>query len=163
GRRGRARAPSPRARTCSRESWDGSRIDRWTRCRLPWVRRDAGTVRSHFTGPLRNASARLRALVRLERCEPAVAPAHALGDRLGTEPLPLAQDAVEVLALVDRGIGGAEPAQTGAVAPAIVGDAARGVELDRLERTHERPAQAEPVLERLVEVLRRHVALAGEA
>src|SRR5215475_9618876 len=49
---------------------------------------------------------RLRALVRLERGKPAVAPAHARGDLIGIERLPLRQNALEILALIDGGIGG---------------------------------------------------------
>src|SRR5262249_14744223 len=135
-------------------------------CRLlPLAARDAGNSPAFLTLPVGscNASRPLPALVRLERGEPAVAPAHARRDPIGIERLPLRQDAREGLALVDRGIGAAQPAEACAIAPAVIGDAARRVQLDRLERPHERPAQAEPVLERLVEILRRHIALAGEA
>ena len=61
-----------------------------------------------------------------------------------------------------RRIGGERAIEAG-VARAIIGDTARRVELDRRERPDERPAQTQAVLDRLVEVLRRHVALADEA
>ena len=56
-----------------------------------------------------------------------------------------------------------ETAVDRAVARTIIGDAAGRVEVDGRERTHERPAQPETVRERLVHVLRRHVALAHQA
>src|SRR5678816_668108 len=62
-----------------------------------------------------------------------------------------------------RGRIGGERAIEAGVARAIIGDTTGSVELDRRERTDERPAQAQPVLDSLVEVLRRHVALADEA
>src|SRR5690606_19037953 len=46
-----------------------------------------------------------------------------------------------------------EAAEKRAVAPAIVWNAAGSIELDRLERAHERPAQAEAVSDRLVKPL----------
>ena len=52
-------------------------------------------------------------------------------------------------------------AEPGRVALAVVGDARRGVQLDRLERAHEGPAQAEAVGDRVVEVLRAHARRPG--
>ncbi len=59
-------------------------------------------------------------------------------------------------------IGRQSPVEA-AVALAVVGDAAGGVERDGLERAHERPAQAEAVRDGLVEVFRRDIALADQA
>ena len=56
----------------------------------------------------------------------------------------------------------ASSANSRAEAGAVVGDAARRVELDGLERAHERPPQAQPVADGLVEVLGRHVSLADQ-
>src|SRR5262245_22959197 len=120
-----------------------------------YLRGSSGTA----TVGRRLGRSRLRAFVRLERGEPAVAPAHALGDLLGIERLPLRQNALEIFALIDCGIGGAQPAETRAIALAIIRNPGRRVELDRLERTHERPPQAEPALERLLAVLARDRAL----
>src|SRR5215468_869747 len=98
--------------------------------------------------------------MRPERGEPAIAPAHARGDLIGGQDfLPLRQDTIEVLAVVNRWICRAQRAQTRTIAPAVVRDTARRVELDGLERPHERPAQAQSVLQRLVEILRRDVAV----
>ena len=72
--------------------------------------------------------------MRFQSGEPAVAPVHLSGDLIGIERLPLRQNAFEILALVDGGIGGAQPAQTRTIALAIVRNAARRVKLDRLER-----------------------------
>src|SRR5262245_60634494 len=85
---------------------------------------------------------------------------HARGDLIGGQDfLPLRQDTIEVLAVVNRWICRAQRAQTRTIAPAVVRDTARRVELDGLERPHERPAQAQSVLQRLVEILRRDVAV----
>ena len=64
---------------------------------------------------------RLRALVRLERCEAAVAPSHACRDLIGVRrSLPQRQQARELLARIDRRVGGAQPRKARAVAFAVV-------------------------------------------
>ena len=49
------------------------------------------------------------------------------------------------------------------VAPAVVGDPARCIQLDGFKRTHEGPAQAQSVADRVVEILRTDVAFLHEA
>ena len=51
---------------------------------------------------------------------------------------------------------GREPLIKAAVTCAIVGHSTRCIELDRFERPHERPAQAETIAHCLVEIVRRH-------
>src|SRR5262249_34215397 len=81
---------------------------------------------------------RLRAIMELERGKPAIAPTHARGDLIGRQYFfPLREDMRELLALVNRGICRAQRAQARTIAPAVIGDAARRVELDGLERPHE--------------------------
>src|ERR1700758_2082720 len=99
----------------------------------------------------------------LERGKPAIAPTHARGDLIGRQGfVPLRQDATEVLAFVDSGICRAQRAQARTVAPTVIRDAAWRVELDGLKRPHESPAQAQSVLQRLVEILRRDVAVLNQ-
>src|SRR6202023_1140533 len=91
---------------------------------------------------------RLRLFVRPQRREPPVAPARARGKLLAAgRPAPFAKDARDVALAVDLGTAGRglQAAVEAGVACAIVGDPAGRVELDRFERPHERPAQAEPV------------------
>src|SRR3712207_4747054 len=75
---------------------------------------------------------------------------------------PSGQDASHVLRLEYRGRRriGRDPLPGVTITQAVVRDPARRVELDGLERTHERPAQAEAFLDGRVEVLRADHALA---
>src|SRR6202023_2859368 len=96
----------------------------------------------------------------LEGGKPSVAPAHALGDLLWCGFLaPLPKNQIEIGHAVDVRVGAAQAGEARTVAAAVIRDPARRIELDGLEWPHERPAQSEPVLESLVEVLRRHVAV----
>src|SRR6185437_13816692 len=71
---------------------------------------------------VRAALRRLAALVRLQRREPSVAPLHARRDLGGPARLsPQRQQTGERLALVDLGLGRAEPREARAVACAVVG------------------------------------------
>src|SRR5437764_7572330 len=60
-----------------------------------------------------------------------------------------------------RGSGGKLLIETG-VACAIIRDSAGCVEFDRLERPQERPAQAKPVLYRVIEVFRRDITFTDQ-
>src|SRR4030095_15894655 len=55
-----------------------------------------------------------------------------------------------------------KPPKKSTVTRAIIGNAAGCVQLDRRERPHERPAQAQAFAYRLVEIFRRHIAFANE-
>src|SRR5256886_15522983 len=106
----------------------------------------------------------LRALMRPERGKASVAPAHTCSELFRGEGFsPLREDTREVLVAVDRGICRTQSAQAFSIAPAVVGDAGGGVELDRLERPHECPAQAQTVFQGFIEILRRHVAVPDQA
>ena len=104
-------------------------------------------------------------LVRRQRRKPLVAPAREFGKLFRCRLLaPLLQNVrdVRVLEHLDaRGLR-LKPLVEAGVARAVVRDAAGRVQLDGGERAHERPAQAEAVLDGLVEILRRHVALADQ-
>src|SRR5215207_1156317 len=106
---------------------------------------------------------RLRSLMGAQRRQPPVTPARAgIEARTVRGLAPFAQDRLHVRRLIHVGAGGRrlQAAVEAGVARAIVGHAARRIEVDGLERPHERPAQAEPVLDRLVEVLRRDATFA---
>src|ERR1700730_2755674 len=106
------------------------------------------------------STGRLGALVRLEGGKPSIATAHALGDLLWCGFLaPLPKNQIEIGHAVDVRVGAAQAGEARPVAAAVIGGAAGRNELDGLDRPHEGPAQSEPVLENLVEVLRRHVAV----
>src|SRR5262245_41686923 len=112
------------------------------------------------------AKQRLLPLVRDQRGEACIAPARLGGVAQSPERLAARPDHLfRVLGLVDRGRRriGLEALVEAGVARAVVGDAARRVELDRLDRAHERPAQAEAVLDRLVEVSGTDDAVADQA
>src|SRR5215831_6526816 len=95
-------------------------------------------VDDHCDRASKRSSGRLRALMRPERGEPAIAPTHARCDLIGGQDfLPLRQDTIEVVAVVNRGICRAQRAQARTIAPAVVRDTARRVELDGLKRPHE--------------------------
>src|SRR5258706_3780576 len=107
----------------------------------------------------------LRALVGDERCKTLVAPEALLRNlrgrglafprRRGAVPLNIVPDARRRQV---RDIA-AEP---GHIALAVIGDAARRVQLDGLEGTHEGPAKAQAVGDRVIEVLGAHVAVLHE-
>ncbi len=72
---------------------------------------------------------------------------------------------VDVRTFIHAGSGGGrrQLLVEAGIARAIIRDAAGGVELDGLERTKERPAQAETILDGVIEVFRRDITLADEA
>src|SRR5262249_59393625 len=79
----------------------------------------------------------LLALMCLESGDTVVAPPHPRCNRGCIERPPSGKNPLQVFAFVERRIGIAQPAETCTVAPAIVGNAARRIELDGLERPHE--------------------------
>src|SRR6266478_1950244 len=96
---------------------------------------------------LSSASAvRLRLLMRAQRGEAPIAPAHPRRELVRARAVaPFGEDARDVVRIVDRGgrgIGLEAPIEA-RVARAIVGDASGRVELDGRERAHEGPAQPE--------------------
>src|SRR5665213_2887642 len=95
-------------------------------------------------------------LVRRQRGEALVAALRQVSDPLGRRLMrPASDHAVHIRALIHLGSGGSGgklPVEAG-VARAVIRDAAGGVELDGFERTHERPAQPEAVLDGVVEVV----------
>src|SRR4051812_7968981 len=90
----------------------------------------------------------LRALVRDQRGEALIAPDGLLRDLRGRgRAIPCARGALPLRIIPDargRRIRRVAPEPVH-VTPAIIRDAGRRVELDRLERAHESPAQAEAV------------------
>src|SRR6266700_3995458 len=114
----------------------------WTLCRNArmFLHASCRPIARPLTGciPIPRRSNRLGAIVELERGKPAIAPTHARRDLIGRQGLlPLRQDTAEVLAVVDRGVCRAQRAQARTVAPAVILDTARRVELDVLKRPHE--------------------------
>src|SRR6185369_1927459 len=98
----------------------------------------------------------LRALVRDQRGEALVAPQGLRGDLLarGRASPRLAGELPMLVVPHARGgkVGHVAP-EPRDIALAIIGHAAGSVELDGLERAHERPSQAQPIGDRMVEVL----------
>src|SRR3984893_9356963 len=78
---------------------------------------------------------------------------------------PFGENARDVVVALNLRAGrrGWQAAIEAGVAGAVIGDTAGRVELDRLERPHERPAQPESVLYGLVEILGRDDAVADQA
>ena len=72
---------------------------------------------------------------------------------------------VDVRAFVHLGAGGGsgQLLVEAGIARAVIGNAAGRIEFDGLERTEERPAQAETVLHGVIEILRRDIAFADQA
>src|SRR3954452_18136752 len=107
----------------------------------------------------------LRRLVRRQRREPLVAPLRQRSDAFGGGLMrPRRDHPVHIGALVHFGACGGRgqlPVEAG-VAGAIIGDATGGVELDGLERSEKRPAQPKAVLDGVIEVFRRDIALADQ-
>src|ERR1043166_750860 len=106
--------------------------------------------------------------MRTQGGEAAITPLSPRGEASGSRRFaPLGKDAGDVVVAVDLRTRGRclQAAIKAGVPRAIVGDAAGRVELDRLERSHERPAQpeSESVLDRLVEILGRDDSLAHQA
>src|SRR5258708_33651264 len=104
--------------------------------------------------------------MRRERGELLIAPARAFRKefrRFGRTPL--LQNARDIDICVDldtRGVGLQALVEAG-VARTVIRDAAGRVQFDRGKWPHERPAQAETVLDRLVEILRRDIAFTDQA
>src|SRR4051812_38554764 len=104
--------------------------------------------------------------MRGQRGEPPIAPACELRELLRCRLLaPFAQNVcdVRVLEYLDARWLRLQPLVEAGVARAIVRDPAGRIQFDGRERPHERPAQAEAVLDGLVEILRRGITLADEA
>src|SRR5690606_27830250 len=94
------------------------------------------------------------ALLRRERHEAAIAPGAALVQPIRRQrgaPLLLELAEQPVVGPGERPVLGLDRLVQRPVAAQIIGDAARRVEIDRLERPHERPAQTDAVLDRGVD------------
>src|SRR5829696_2500222 len=108
----------------------------------------------------------LRALVRHERREATVPPHALFGNLAGRRRSPPGSArALPLLIIPDR--GGRQvrhvASEPGNVTLAIISNAAGSVELDRLERSHESPAQSKPVGDGVVEIFGAHVTLLHKA
>src|SRR5690606_9002994 len=109
--------------------------------------------------------ARLVLLVGGERREAPVAPLTARGDAGGIAgAVPRGENLLDLFRVAASRAGrvGREALVEACVAGAVIGDAAGRIQLDRLERADEGPAQAEPVLDGVIEVLRRDIAVLDE-
>src|SRR5260221_388093 len=108
----------------------------------------------------------LSAFVRHDARQPVVAPAALLRDPCRRRvAIPGLHRELPARVVPDRGarrIGGVAP-EPGYVALAIIRDSTGRIQLDGLERPHERPAQAEAVGDGMVEVLGAHVTLLHQA
>src|SRR6266403_6007779 len=108
----------------------------------------------------------LGGLVRGQRRRALVAPLRQCRDALGRRPMRPRRDyPVYIRALVHVRPGGSRRkllVETG-VARAIIRDAAGRIEFDSLEGSEKRPAQAKPVLHRVIEVFGRNKTFADQA